>query len=200
MELDEFKRIFYYEYAHRLLGRMIGLTFLLPAGYFVARNYLNKTMIRKLGLIGGLIGCQGILGWYMVKSGLRREIVDKGEIPRVSHYRLAAHLGSAFTIYTLMLWNGLNILFPGTIDGTAPSLAATRQLKHWCHLATMMIFFTALSGMPLGSPASGGDETNNSFFSPFRCLRSRTRCRFDLQYFPEDGRKVDPRRYYYYGT
>ena len=137
---------------------MIGLTFLLPAGYFVARNYLNKSMIRKLGLIGGLIGCQGILGWYMVKSGLRHEIIDKGEIPRVSHYRLAAHLGSAFTIYTLMLWNGLNILFPGNIIGTTPSLAATRQLKHWCHLATMMIFFTALSGMSFGNSTFYGEN------------------------------------------
>lgn len=144
MKLEEFKRIFYYEYGHRILGRIIGLAFILPAGYFITKKYLDRSMIQKMVFISGLIGLQGILGWYMVKSGLRHEIVDNNEIPRVCHYRLAAHLGSAFLIYTLMLWNGFNVVFPGKINGVP--VAGLHSLKHWSHLTTMMIFLTALSG------------------------------------------------------
>jgi cytochrome c oxidase assembly protein subunit 15 len=145
MTLEEFKRIFYYEYTHRLLGRFLGLAFILPAGYFISKKYLSQSMTRNIMLIGAIIGLQGGLGWYMVKSGLRHEIIDHKEVPRVSHYRLAMHLGSALLMYTLMLWNGFNLVLQGKIS--EKPVAGIRILKHGSHLTTMLIFMTALSGI-----------------------------------------------------
>jgi cytochrome c oxidase assembly protein subunit 15 len=89
--LDDFKRIFFWEYVHRLLARVIGLVFLFPFIYFLIKGYFNKRLLSQTLIIflGGAF--QGFLGWYMVKSGL----ADK---PHVSHYRLAAHLLTATTL------------------------------------------------------------------------------------------------------
>ncbi len=97
MSLGEFKGIFYWEFGHRLLGRTIGLVFFIPFVYFWLRKKLDKPLLKKLGvafLIGGL---QGLMGWYMVMSGL----VD---MPRVSHYRLAAHLSLALFLLAYLFW------------------------------------------------------------------------------------------------
>jgi len=111
MTLDDFKTIFYFEYSHRLLGRLIGLFFLLPFLFF----WLTKRIKAGLGLplLGLFIlgGLQGALGWFMVKSGL----VDN---PRVSQYRLAAHLGLAVLIYTYMLWLAFGLWQPRSNRGT----------------------------------------------------------------------------------
>ena len=93
MSMGEFKAIFFWEYLHRLLGRLIGVVFFLPFVYFLLRGYYDKTWIKKLLLGFFLGGLQGLMGWYMVMSGL----VDK---PNVSHYRLAAHLSLAFVIFS----------------------------------------------------------------------------------------------------
>ncbi len=103
--VDEFKSIFWLEYLHRLLGRLIGLVFLLPFVYFFARGYIQRNEWAKYLLMFVLGGMQGLLGWYMVKSGL----VD---VPRVSQYRLTAHLVAAFTIYAYMFWVAMSLLFP----------------------------------------------------------------------------------------
>ena len=97
MTMADFKPIFFWEYLHRLLGRLIGLVFFVPMAVLWLRGHLvGKSRIRALiALILG--GCQGLLGWYMVKSGL----VD---IPAVSHYRLAAHLSLAFFLGAYVLW------------------------------------------------------------------------------------------------
>ena len=105
MTLAGFKGIFWWEYAHRLLGRVIGLAFLLPFLYFLARRRIEAPLAWKLAGVFALGGLQGFLGWYMVASGL----VDD---PRVSQFRLAAHLGLAFAIYGLMLWIALGLLAP----------------------------------------------------------------------------------------
>ena len=105
MTLDGFKGIFWWEYAHRLLGRLVGLVFLLPFIYFLATGKLKGGLAWKLGGIFLLGGLQGALGWYMVQSGL----VDD---PRVSSARLAAHLGLAFLIYALIFWTALGLLAP----------------------------------------------------------------------------------------
>jgi len=110
MTLEEFKRIFYYEWSHRMLGRAIGAAFILPGLFFAARGMLTKNIARRSLVIGSLIGFQGVLGWYMVKSGLDEQLMEPGATPRVSQYRLAAHLGSAFLIYTGALMTGLKIL------------------------------------------------------------------------------------------
>ena len=110
MTLDEFKQIYWMEWIHRLWGRVVGLTFLVPTIYFVARRRVSAPMAVKLAGICGLIGFQGFIGWWMVKSGLKDDLFASGSHPRVSQYRLAAHLGTAFICYLAMFWNGVSIL------------------------------------------------------------------------------------------
>lgn len=110
MNVSEFKSIYYMEWIHRLWGRFVGLSFVFPAIYFVARKKVSKPMALRLGGIAGLIGFQGLIGWWMVKSGLKDDLFASGSHPRVSQYRLTAHLGAAFVCYVAMLWNGLAIL------------------------------------------------------------------------------------------
>ncbi|MCL4151625.1 UNVERIFIED_CONTAM: hypothetical protein GTU68_039752, partial [Idotea baltica] len=97
MKLDEFKSIFFWEYIHRILGRIIGLVLLLPFLALLVTKRLNSRWNKKLFIAVILVALQGLMGWFMVKSGL----VD---IPYVSHYRLAAHLSLAFLIYGYLLW------------------------------------------------------------------------------------------------
>lgn len=110
MDLSEFKKIYYMEWIHRLWGRFVGLSFVLPAVYFVAKRRVSKPMALRITGIAGMIGFQGFLGWWMVKSGLKDDLFAPGSHPRVSQYRLTAHLGAAFAVYVAMLWNGLAIL------------------------------------------------------------------------------------------
>lgn len=105
MDMAGFQFIFWWEWAHRLSGRLIGVVFLLPYLWFLFRGQLRGALAAKVFGFFILGGLQGAMGWYMVKSGL----VDD---PRVSQYRLAAHLGLAFLIFGLMLWTGLGLLRP----------------------------------------------------------------------------------------
>lgn len=103
MELGDFKKIFFWEWLHRFWGRMIGLIFALPLAWFWLRGQIPpERKIKFLGILA-LGGAQGLMGWYMVQSGL----IDE---PAVSHYRLAAHLGLALLILALLLWQGLSVL------------------------------------------------------------------------------------------
>ncbi|KAM0752812.1 COX15-CtaA-domain-containing protein [Meredithblackwellia eburnea MCA 4105] len=98
--LSEFKSIYLWEWSHRILGRVIGLAFILPIPYFVLRRRVSSKVTAQLLGLGTLIGGQGALGWYMVKSGLdEKSVQELGGIARVSQYRLAAHLGMAFAVY-----------------------------------------------------------------------------------------------------
>ena len=103
MSLDAFKSIFYWEYGHRVLGRIIGLIYFVPLAYFVLRGMVPKAWYARLFGLFVLGGLQGLMGWYMVKSGL----VD---VPRVSQYRLTAHLSLAFVIYACMFWFAMDFL------------------------------------------------------------------------------------------
>ena len=103
MSLGDFKSIFYFEYFHRLLGRLIGTIFLFPFLYFLARRMIQKPLIPKLVVMFVLGGLQGVLGWYMVKSGLVND-------PHVSQYRLTAHLSAAVFIYVYILWVAFGLL------------------------------------------------------------------------------------------
>ncbi|MDG1996475.1 MAG: COX15/CtaA family protein [Emcibacteraceae bacterium] len=105
MSLDEFKNIFFWEYSHRVLGRLIGIVFAVPFFYFLARKKVIRALKPHLWTMLLLGGLQGLLGWYMVKSGL----VDR---PDVSHYRLTAHLGLAVLIYIYMFWLALGLVMP----------------------------------------------------------------------------------------
>lgn len=133
MDLAAFKGIFWLEYLHRLFGRIIGLAFLLPFGWFVLQGYIRKAEIPKYGLMFVLGGLQGVLGWYMVQSGL----VDN---PRVSQYRLTAHLSAAIVIYAYMFWVALSLLHPRPSQGPAhPWFGRSLALA-------ALIFFTVMSG------------------------------------------------------
>jgi len=121
MDVHGFKSIFWLEYLHRLLGRTIGLVFLMPFLYFVSRGYIAAKETPKYAVMFVLGGLQGLLGWYMVKSGLVHD-------PHVSQYRLTAHLLAAFAVYSYMFWVAMTLLFPGEVKKHAwygKSLALT---------------------------------------------------------------------------
>lgn len=132
MDVDNFKGIFWLEYLHRLFGRTIGLVFLLPFLYFVLQGHIRRAEFGKYALMFVLGGLQGVLGWYMVKSGL----VDN---PAVSQYRLTAHLVAAFLIYAYMLWVALTLLIPSGGTARHPWYGKTLAL-------TTLISVTIVSG------------------------------------------------------
>jgi heme a synthase len=103
--LEDFKDIYFWEWLHRVIGRFIGMVFLIPFLYFLLKKQLSKATVKKCILLLALGGFQGFLGWYMVKSGL----VDN---PDVSHYRLAMHLTTAFITFAYTLWVALDLWYP----------------------------------------------------------------------------------------
>lgn len=137
MSLEEFKDIFWWEYVHRLLGRIIGLAFLLPCLWFIWTGRIRGGSVSKMLGIFVLGGLQGAMGWYMVASGL----VDD---PRVSHLRLTAHLGLAVLIFGAMFWQALNLKH-GRINGAVGS-AQGRDLRFWAYALPVLVFFMILSG------------------------------------------------------
>ncbi|MGH8703269.1 MAG: COX15/CtaA family protein, partial [Burkholderiales bacterium] len=142
MSLDGFKGIFWLEYFHRLLGRLIGVAFLVPFLYFLWRRAFSLPLALKLGGIFALGAAQGALGWYMVASGL----VDD---PRVSHYRLTAHLALAFAIYAAMLWIALELLIPAPVRAAATAgLARIRRLA-WA-VTALVIAMVVTGGFVAG--------------------------------------------------
>jgi heme a synthase len=156
MTLEEFKSIYWMEWIHRLWGRAIGLTFVIPAAYFVLRKQVSRPMSYRLAGIAALIGFQGFIGWWMVKSGLKDDLFAPGSHPRVSQYRLTTHLGTAFLCYTAMLWNGLRILSTNHLLSLTPQQTgkalvsaqnpALRPFKISVALLAALIFTTAMSG------------------------------------------------------
>ncbi|MFH6768315.1 COX15/CtaA family protein [Gaetbulibacter aquiaggeris] len=107
--LQDFKDIYFWEWLHRVIGRFIGLVFLIPFLYFLITKQLSKPTITKSIILLGLGAFQGFMGWYMVKSGL----VDN---PDVSHYRLAAHLTTAFVTFAYTFWVALDLIYPVNKD------------------------------------------------------------------------------------
>jgi cytochrome c oxidase assembly protein subunit 15 len=136
MTLDEFKGIFYWEYWHRILGRSIGAVFLLPFLYFLLRGKVDRTLAPKLVGIFVLGGLQGAMGWYMVKSGL----VDD---PRVSQYRLTAHLSLAFIIFIAMFWLALDLAKKRSHQ---PVNAALRKLRRIGLGLAALVFYMVVTG------------------------------------------------------
>lgn len=133
MRIDAFKRIYYIEWTHRLLGRLIGLLFFLPLLYFALRRRLPRALLPKLVAIFVLGGLQGALGWFMVQSGL----VD---VPRVSPYRLTAHLGLAVAIYAFVVWIALDLL------DRRPAGEGAVRLRRFGWTVTGLVFVMILAG------------------------------------------------------
>ncbi len=151
MSLDGFKSIFLFEYAHRILGRLIGLMFLLPFLYFFFRGYIKRQLAPRLIIMFIMGGLQGLLGWYMVKSGL----VDN---PHVSQYRLAAHLGAAVIIYAYMLWVAFGLLLPSTRINFRKEQTGN---KRFAYIITVLLFLMILSGALVAGTRAG--LTYNTF-------------------------------------
>lgn len=138
MQLSEFKFIYAWEYSHRLLGRFIGILFAVPLCYFALRKRIRGKLAKKLGVALLLGGLQGIVGWYMVKSGL----VD---LPQVSHYRLATHLLLAMFLMVWLYSIAQDLRFPLQ----ASRLEAKQPLAHYVvaflGLVGLQIFYGALT-------------------------------------------------------
>lgn len=146
MTLEEFKFIFWMEYGHRMWGRLIGALYAIPAAYFWSRGYFNKSMKIKVGIFGTLIGLQGLMGWYMVKSGLEEDrFKDPNDVPRVSQYRLAAHLSLALSLYILFLMSAFDHLMP-TKQQAIETTQKALKLRKLAHISKGMVFLTAVSG------------------------------------------------------
>ena len=164
MTLAGFKSIFWWEYFHRLLGRVVGAVFLLPFLYFLARGRIDRVLGARLAAIFVLGGLQGALGWYMVKSGL----VDD---PRVASERLAAHLGLAFLIYASMLWVALGILVPDR-------RSASRGTRVLAALVAVLVFTMVLSGALVAAIHAG------SAYNTFPLMNGR--------WIPDEVLVIDP--------
>jgi len=134
MTLAEFKTIFFWEYAHRLLGRVIGAAFLLPFLYFLLRRRIAPRLVPALAGIFALGALQGFVGWYMVESGLSGRI-------EVSQYRLALHLAMAVLIYAAMLWVALSLLRPAASPG-----ADGGWVRHGAGVVLGLAFVTLVAG------------------------------------------------------
>ncbi|KZZ91363.1 Heme A synthase/Protoheme IX farnesyltransferase [Moelleriella libera RCEF 2490] len=155
MTLDEFKKIYFMEWAHRVWGRFIGISFVLPTVYLIARRRVTTKMAFNLLGISALIGFQGVIGWWMVKSGLKDDLFAPGSHPRVSQYRLTAHLSTAFVCYSWMLLTGLSILRthrfladPKAAMSTIQALKnpALTVFRRSAFAVTSLVFVTIMSG------------------------------------------------------
>ena len=152
MSLSEFKFIFWWEWAHRFFGRIIGLTFLIPLIFFSIKVGFKK--LSNLHLIFLLICFQGFLGWYMVKSGLVNNI-------DVSHFRLSIHLLFAFIILSLIFWNYLDLVFLKEKE---------RKMRNYLPEIFMILIFLQIifgafvSGMDAGKIYNSWPLMGNSFF------------------------------------
>jgi len=130
--LQDFKDIYFWEWLHRVIGRFIGLVFFLPFVYFIITKQLSKATIKKAILLLILGGFQGFLGWYMVKSGL----VDK---PDVSHYRLSAHLTTAFITFAYTFWVALDLWFP-------QRKKTAKKLRNFIRIALLILIIQIIYG------------------------------------------------------
>ena len=168
MSLEGFKEIFWPEYIHRILGRIIGVIFLLPMLFFVMRRSISKSFFWRMVGIFALGGLQGAIGWIMVKSGLQ-------DIPYVTHTKLALHLSLAFIIFALILWALLVIARENSdrgnpsnwIDSSAtPSRNdALKLYKLWFFLLFIQIIFGGLmAGSHAGLIYNTWPTMNGEFF------------------------------------
>ncbi len=161
MTLSDFKFIYFWEFLHRTIGRVIGLVFLVPFIWFLIRGYFNGPLLKRVLLLFALGGLQGLMGWYMVSSGL----VDR---PDVSHYRLAAHLLLAMTIFGFCIWFANDLL----ARPRQPIAAASRRsLMGWLiglgAILVVQIFWGALvAGLNAGFILNTFPLMNGSLLPP----------------------------------
>ncbi|KAJ1944699.1 Cytochrome c oxidase assembly protein cox15 [Kickxella alabastrina] len=155
--LDDFKKIYFMEWFHRNIGRLFGVVYLLPAAYFVSKGMVTRAGVAKIGGLGLLLLGQGVMGWYMVSSGLEKELGERPDaVPRVSQYRLTSHLSLAYLLYAGLSMYGWNVfranrLAKGRISNpealrallTKPAIVSYRRK---IAAATLLVGVTCMSG------------------------------------------------------
>jgi len=173
MTLEEFKYIFYWEWGHRMLGRTVGLAFMMPWAYFAVRGRIPAGYHGRMVTLFAMGGTQGLVGWWMVKSGLddnRRG--DRHEI-RVSPYRLAAHLGMAVATYGTLVYTGLGILSVPNDAAAASASSKLQQLAQnlsssaMAHARKLRIGSVGVTGLTFATILSGafvaGNDAGNAY-------------------------------------
>jgi len=157
MQLDDFKRIFMWEYLHRLLGRTIGLVFFVPMVWLWRKGSLQGVHRRRALIAFFLGGSQGLLGWFMVKSGL----VDR---PEVSHLRLAAHLSLAFFVAQYVLWMALRLKPKPPLSTTAPSWMRPLTFAAIGLIALQIVYGAFMAGTRAGYLFATFPDMNGSYW------------------------------------
>ncbi|KAE8038176.1 hypothetical protein FH972_010711 [Carpinus fangiana] len=167
MSIEDFKFIYWMEYAHRMWGRTLGLMFALPFSYFLRKGYITLGLGLRLSAFFALGAGQGLIGWWMVKSGLEEPASEYAQ-PRVSPYRLAAHLTSAFAIYCGLFWTGLSVVMPEPPAESVAWVRGAAKVKRFALPVSLLVAITAVSG----AFVAGNDAVCNcvlflSFFPSF---------------------------------
>nr|XP_011458283.1 PREDICTED: cytochrome c oxidase assembly protein COX15-like isoform X2 [Fragaria vesca subsp. vesca] len=145
MSIEDFKFIYWMEYAHRMWGRALGIMFVLPFSYFLHKRYITLQLGLRLSTLLALGAGQGLIGWWMVKSGLEEPASEYAQ-PRVSPYRLAAHLTSAFAIYCGLLWTGLSVVMPEPPAESVAWVHGAAKVKRLALPVSLLVGITAISG------------------------------------------------------
>lgn len=145
MSLEDFKFIYWMEYAHRMWGRGLGIIFALPFSYFLRKGYITLRLGLKLSALFALGAGQGLIGWWMVKSGLEEPPSEYAQ-PRVSPYRLTAHLTSAFVIYTGLFWTALSVVMPEPPAESVAWVRGAAKVKKLALPVSFIVGITAVSG------------------------------------------------------
>ena len=159
MNLEDFKSIYFWEYVHRLLGRIIGLAFALPLAWFWWRRAIPAGQSRRLLALLGLGALQGAIGWWMVASGL----VDR---PEVSHIRLAVHLLTAFAIFGFLTWVALDMRRLAGPADAAPVRIPTLALWTLSVLFLQFLFGAYVAGLEAGYAFNTWPRMGEEWFPP----------------------------------
>lgn len=165
MELDEFKRIYFVEWFHRMWGRSVGVFFAVPLGYFAVRRVLKPPLVLRLTGLLGLGLSQAFVGWWMVRSGLdppeqHTPTLGQNQRPRVSPYRLASHWTAALTLYVGCLWTSLSLLrpSPAILHTTAEAIGGAAKLRRAALPVAGLVGLTLLSG-----PFVAGNDAGHAY-------------------------------------
>ena len=182
MTLPEFQNIFWWEWSHRMIGRMIGLVFFAGFAYFLITKKFTKKLLTKSIILMCVGALQGLVGWWMVKSGLVKN-------PNVSHYRLATHLMTAFTAFAFSFWFAMELIFEKE-ESQAESNDGKKlfwpTIIMFVTLIFQIIYGAFVAGLKAGKYYNTWPKMNNEWFAGDVIFSSET----FLKSFTENGAGV----------
>lgn len=182
MSLQEFQYIYWWEYAHRMLGRAVGVVYLLPWMYFTMRHRIPPGLQPRLFVLGSLGGLQGMVGWWMVQSGLSDDRRGDSREIRVKPIRLATHLSMAMLTYSGLLWTAMDVLSYNNNTKIDCSKAA---LQHAQRMRIGGIALTSLAAITIVSGALVAGNDAGRAYNTFPKMND--------QWIPEEVVKLSPR-------